>query len=115
MNLEYIPGGQLATLITIAFGLTYIITGSEIGFLVRGLWCGVLFRWARPLWPLVRCPPCNAFWTGAAVGLLFGPLDFFTIAEVAVAACGVTALIQKILGGDGIAASDSEEDLLLGV
>lgn len=115
MGIELLPGGQLAILITLAFGLTYIITGSDIGFIARGLWCGVLFRWAKSMWPIVRCPPCNAFWTGALVGFLFGPLNVFTVLEVAVCSCGVTALIQKILGGDGIAANDDEEDLLLGV
>lgn len=118
MNIELLPGGQLAVLITLAFGLTYIITGSAIGFVVRALWCGVLFRHRylrKTFWPLVRCPPCNSFWSGAAVGVLFGPWDPFTVLQVGISSCGVTALIQAILGGDGIAANEDEKDLLLGV
>jgi len=111
MDLQLLSGGEIATLVAFAFGLTYIVTGSQIGLFIRFFWCRVLFQWSPVQWlgTIATCPPCNAFWSGALVGLLFGPLTTFTVLQVAVTSCGVTALIQKILGGDGIAANDVDE------
>ena len=99
-----------AVIITALFslGMTYIITGSEIGFWPRLVWC-FLLRWhpiTRYWWAVVRCPPCNAFWTGFFC--FWVALDSFWFAACfAVIQCGLVAVLQKLLGGNGLAADEN--------
>lgn len=92
----------------VSFGVTYVITGSEIGFPVRCFVCWAL-KWSavtRYFWALVRCPPCNAWWTGFFAGL-YATSSIVQALQVAFGSCGLMALIQAILGGNGIAAGEN--------
>jgi hypothetical protein len=92
----------------VAFGMTYVVTGSEIGFGIRFLWCWML-QWnrvSRYFWALVRCPPCNSWWMGLGLGILAGGTATAGF-QLAFVSCGFVALIQALLGGNGIAADEN--------
>ena len=111
-----LPFGMLAQLVLFALGISYVITGSKIGYPVRFVWCR-LTRWAHNAvvspWKLVTCPPCNAWWAGAALAF-WAELWWTDILQVAFTACGIVAVVQAALGGDGIAASEDFEELFNG-
>lgn len=102
----------LLPLVLVSFGLAYIITGSVIAIPLRLGWCWLTKRW-RSLWYLVQCPPCCSFWCGVVVGALTRSGVLGTL-QVAITTCGLTALAQAALGGDGIAANEDFEELFKG-
>ena len=112
MKLDFLPISSVIQVVLLALGLTYVITGSVIGYRVRFLWCAV-FKW-QPLsrfQAIVRCPSCNAWWTGAATAFIAG-LPLTNVIQLAFTSCGVVALLQAFLGGDGIAADEDMEKIL---
>jgi hypothetical protein len=103
---ELLSLSETVTAFLVALGLTYVITGAEVGFPLRFAWCW-LFQWhciTRILWALVRCPPCNAWWSGLLVGFLVG--GFVPALQMAFVSCGLVAVLQFVLGGDGIASNE---------
>jgi hypothetical protein len=112
--MEIISIHNLSILFLLTLGLTYIITGSVAGYRIRliGCWFLGLLRLKR-LWPLLQCPPCNAFWTGLGIGWLF-LRHWEYAAQVAVVSCGLIAVLQSFIGGSGIAADEDFEDILGG-
>lgn len=95
-------------LFLVVFGWTYVITGSEIGFIVRFGWCWALQwnKFSRYFWALVRCPPCHSWWAGLVVGGFAGE-GLSGALQLAFVSCGLVALIQALLGGNGIAAGEN--------
>jgi hypothetical protein len=93
---------QIITLALLAMGVAAVITGSKAGYPIRFLWCRLA---PRPLWGLVRCPYCNAWWGGlvGAVVLLPSLEHWLAWLQAAFTSCGVVRVIQAALGGDGIA------------
>ena len=107
---------SLVQLVLFALGLSYVVTRSEIGFPLRFVWC-LAWRWlyrrigkVLSPWSLVTCPPCNTWWSAAAVTCWAG-YDWYTVVQLAFTACAVMALLQRALGGD-IAPADDMESVL---
>ena len=102
---------SMVPMILLATGITSVITGSKIGYPIRLSWCA-LFQWKplRSLWHLVRCPYCNAWWTGGAIALLFDA-NFIQALQVAFTTCGLIKILQVALGDDGIAMVEDFEGL----
>jgi hypothetical protein len=92
-------------------GLSYVLTGSKVGYPVRFMVC-LLLKVVRLtfLWPLVQCPPCFGWWAGLGVGLITG-FEIGGAVQLAFTACGVLGIIQAALGGDGIAAGEDFESI----
>lgn len=107
---------ELWPTLLIAFGITYIVTGSTIGYWFRMIWCALL-QWCaftRYWWPVMTCPPCNAFYSGALVGLLVTG-SMLKAFEIAIIHLGVVGLLQTFLGGNGIAPTDEDFEEILGL
>lgn len=108
--IEIVDGIYLIRVVLIAIGLSYIITGSQIGFWPRVIW------WHATSWipilsleTLVLCPSCNAWWSGLVTALLTGAsIDVAT--QCAIVACVVAAIVQSQFG---LAAAD--EDRIRGI
>lgn len=101
-------------LVLFAVGISAVITGSRIGYPIRFAWCFV-FRRARPLWGMVRCPYCNAWWAGLVVAILADPSwSWLAWLQIAFTSCGVVRLFQAWLGGDGIAMVEDFDSTLRG-
>jgi hypothetical protein len=90
----------------LAFGMSYVVTGSVIGFPVRFVWWK-LTRWGS-LRHLAFCPACCAWWCGLAVALVTGSPVIIALQDAFVA-CGVAAAAQSQFG---LAAND--EHLIAG-
>ena len=106
-------GGSLPVFLMLVLGLTYVITGSRAGLLLRTVGCYVL-RAVRLkfLWPLLQCPPCNAWWTGAALAALLyppsSPIDWVNLPVLGFISCGFVAVVNFWLGGQLSANEDFE-------
>ena len=93
MWLQQVDNSLLIQLILFAVGLSYVVTGSLIGFPVRVIgykslsWCPV------PLSTIFFCPSCNAWWMGAGLGL-WANLPWQNALQVAFTACAIAAIIQ---------------------
>lgn len=100
----------LATVILWAIGASAVITGSKIGYPIRFAWC---FALPKALWGMVRCPYCNAWWSGLVVAIVFAPqLDWWPAwLQSAFSACGVVRVLQAALPGDGIAMVEDFEQV----
>jgi len=81
----------LAQVSLLAFGLSYVITGSLIGYLVR-LPARLILKKAK-LDTLAFCPSCNAWWGALFIALLSG-LCIVGALQCAFVACGVAAIAQ---------------------
>lgn len=99
-----------------ALGISFVVTRSEIGFLVRFSWCYILkglhlkVRHLASPWSLVTCPPCNSWWGGALLAFLIGG-SWFEVLQVAFSTCVVMGILQALAGGD-IAPGDDMEAIL---
>ena len=89
-------------LVLVALGISAAITGSKIGYPIRFLWCRIM---PRPTWGMVRCPYCNAWWSGlvSAIVAVPDPSRWLAWIGAAFASLGTVRVIQAALGGDGIA------------
>lgn len=105
MILESIDTILLIQLIAFATGLSYVVTGSLIGFPVRVVgwasmkWCPV------PLSTVFFCPSCCGWWMGVGLALWAG-LPWQNILQVAFTACVVCAIIESQWG---LAADDKQK------
>ena len=99
-----------ATLILVAAGISAVVTGSNIGYPIRFVWCRLL---PRPTWGMVRCPYCNAWWGGVLAAAVHSPdpSQWLSWLQVAFSACGVMRVVQAALGGDGIAMVEDFESV----
>jgi len=115
MNMELFTLSMVACYGLWAYGITYVITGSEIGYWLRALsW--LMLSWSAPtryLSTIMKCPSCNAWWTGAGIALLVGG-SWWAVLQMAFTTCGVAAIIQHVLGGDGIAANENFKEIFEG-
>ena len=93
---------DLLVMVLLAIGGSVVITGSKIGFPIRFVWC---YAMPQVLWGLVRCPYCNAWWTGLVAGILYSPdpTTWASWLQVAFTSCGIVKVIQVFAPGDGIA------------
>lgn len=115
VTLTFLPIEITIQIVLIAIGISYVITGSRIGYPIRFMFCGALnFKGLREFWYLVKCPACNAWWAGAAIAFLAG-VTWLQLIAIAFTCCGVVAVIQIALGGDGYAANEDFEELFQGI
>lgn len=111
MLIASLPIGDLVQFVLWALGLSYIITGSKIGYPLRWLWCAITSKIHNPVispWSLVQCAPCCSFWMGVGLSCVAG-FDPWTTLEVACVSCGVTAVVHKSLIGGLSADEDFEQ------
>lgn len=102
---------ELFPIALVAVGLTYVITGSKAGYPFRFITCFILLKLRlRYFWNLVTCPPCNAFWTAGGITLFLG-YPLWQVIQLAFTTCGIVAVLQARLGGDGIGAGEDFADL----
>jgi hypothetical protein len=102
-----VPSTYAISIALIALGISYVVTGSKIGFPIRAawwlIWCKVpLVR--RLLGKLVQCPPCNAWWSGLVTAFLTGA-SLWVALQCSFIACGLTAVAQGVAG---LAADDED-------
>lgn len=116
MIIASIPMGDLVQLVLFALGVTYVVTRSDIAFMLRWLWCRAM-KWPYKKinyyidpWSPVTCPPCNAWWSGAVLAW-YADYDWIHVLQFAFTTCVVMALLQRALGGD-IAPADDFESIL---
>lgn len=110
-SLELISFVEFIPIFLLAMGLTYTVVGSKIGYPLRFFGCLILYKIRLSYFKnLITCPPCNIFWTAGALSYLLG-YDVFQIAQIAFSACGVMAVLQYLLGGDGIGAPENFDEL----
>jgi len=114
--MNFLNLSEIVSYYLLALGITYVITGSEIGYWLRALWC-LLLSWSRPTrywWAIVRCPSCNNWWTGLVVGFVVSHA-WLPALQLAFISCGLTGVLQHVLGGDGIAANEDFDEIFKGV
>jgi hypothetical protein len=114
MNLELFHLQEIVCYGLLAYGITYVITGSEIGYSLRALFW-LMLSWSPPtkyFSTIMICPSCNAWWTGLGIGFLVGSWE--GALQLAFTTCGVAAIIQHVIGGDGIAANEDFEEIFKG-
>lgn len=104
--IELVKIGYLFRVFLVAAGISYVITGSQIGFWVRLLW------WKATHWiPLMSldalafCPSCNAWWTGLVAAVSTGS-SWIVALQCAFASCLLMAAAQSQWG---LAAADEDE------
>jgi len=105
----FIELSNLIPIVLFALGISQVITGSQIGYPIRFLFCLVTWKIRlKHLWGLVQCPYCNAWWSGAAIAFIYGfcPMQ---IIQSAFTTCGIMAIINAFIGGNGIAAAEDFE------
>lgn len=94
---------DITPLVLCAVGVSIVITGTKAGYPVRLIWCWIWrWRYTRWVWDFMRCPYCNAFWSGLLVGWVM-QLPLIQLFQVAITTCGLVRILQVALGGDGIA------------
>jgi len=91
----------------ITLGVSYVITGSVIGFYVRFIWWHLTHRLGN-LKTLVFCPSCCGWWVGGVTAILLGE-SWVVALECAFVSCGLMAVVQSQFG---LAAED--EDIISG-
>ena len=108
---------SILPVILLAISISSVITGAKIAYPIRAFWCfvfgGLVFKPLRVFWPIMTCPYCNAWWTGAALALLTG-LPWLGVVQVAFYSCWLLIIIQAFLGGSGIAADEDFEAIFDG-
>jgi len=97
----------LLQVILITLGMSYVLTGSVIGFYVRFVWWHLTHRLGN-LKTLAFCPSCSSWWIGGLLSLGLGA-TWPVILQCAFASCGVAAIVQSQFG---LAAED--EDIISG-
>jgi hypothetical protein len=96
----YLALDQLAWMVPLAVGISYVLTCSVIGYWPRFVWCALL-KWhpaTRYWWNILTCPTCNAWWSGLAVTLAYGSGLWPHGVQVAFTSCGVMAALQARYG-----------------
>jgi len=107
--MSFIDLSELTVLVLFSLGISQVITGSKIGYPARFLFCLVTWKLRlKPLWGLVQCPYCNAWWSGAFIALVYGFSPVQAV-QAAFTACGVMAIVNAFIGGNGIAAAEDFE------
>jgi len=110
--IESVDLKYLVEVAAVAAGISYVITGSKIGYWVRWLWWHIA-HWVH-LEALAFCPSCNAWWAGLVTAFLTGSslwvalqCAFFSCVVMAVveATCGLAAQDRSIISGE-----ESKED-----
>ena len=86
MNLDTL--NHFAAVSLLAFGLSYVVTGSVIGAAVRFVWWKITR--GGLLSHLAYCPACCAWWCGLAVALATGSPVVIAFQDAFVA-CGFAA------------------------
>ena len=87
-----------------AVSIAYVITGTKIGFPLRVLGFHALKWCPLPLSTVFFCPSCNAWWQGAAIGILAG-WEWPAVVQLAFTSCLLAAIMQLQWG---LAADDEE-------
>lgn len=83
-------------IVLFAVGITYVITGSTIGYPLRFVWCLIFHKCRLPyLWALATCPPCNAWWIGFILAAIY-EINLLIMVQMAFTCCGVVAIVQAI-------------------
>ena len=104
--IEIVDFSYLMRVVFIAIGISYVITGSQIGFGPRVVWWFITHRIpVVSLDTLVFCPSCTAWWSGLVTAILTGS-TWQTSLQCAFVACGLGAIIQSQFG---LAASDEDK------
>ena len=95
---ELAPLALLVQVALVALGISYVITGSVIGYWARVVWYGLTF-WipGLRLETLAFCPSCNAWWGGLVTALLTGS-SIWTSVQCAFVACVAAAIVQRFCG-----------------
>lgn len=110
-SLAFCDMNEMGPIILFALGVTYVITGSKIGYPLRFLGCFILLKLRlRYFWNLLTCPPCNAWWSAAVIAAVIG-YPIWQVLQLAFTTCGIVAVVQSAIGGDGIAAGEDFADL----
>lgn len=103
--LTLIPIVPLLTIVLVAVGIAYVVTGSLIGYWVRVVAWLLLHR--TGLHRIATCPPCNAWWGGLGVSLLAG-LPWTQAAQAAFVSCLAAWVLQARFG---MAADEKFEEI----
>lgn len=93
-----IPLIDLQSLIVLSFiacGISYVITGSKIGYFVRWIWWHMTHR--IHLDSLAFCPSCNAWWVGFSISLLHSA-NLVLAAQCAFSSCLLAAVVEAAFG-----------------
>lgn len=93
--IELVDLKYLATVAVLAVGVSYVITGSTIGYWVRWLWWHAAHR--IHLEALAFCPSCNAWWVGLVTAFLTGS-PMWVALQCAFGSCGLAAIVQAWFG-----------------
>jgi hypothetical protein len=106
---------NLVAPVLLAIGMAQVVTGSGAGYPLRFVSCLILaklrMRW---LWNMVRCPYCCAWWMGLVIGIVTR-LEWFQWIQLAFTSCGVMAVIQSALGGNGLGAFEDFDKVFEGL
>jgi len=95
----------LFEVILLSLGISYVITGSLIGFPIRVIGNLATRRLPIPLKVLFFCPSCNAWWCGFFIAILI-KLSWVNWLLCAFSSCIVAAMIQAQCN---LAADDMED------
>ena len=99
-------------IVVVAIGVTYVLSGSKIGHLLRFVWCWVLDRLHLAyFWSIMLCPPCNGWWVGLAVSRFYG-YGWVDNLACAFATCGLVAAIQAVGLSIGMQAEEDYNALI---
>ena len=108
--IELVEFWYLIRVVAIAAAVSYVITGTNIGFYARVIW------WWSTHWipvlgleSLALCPSCNAWWGGLVTAVLTGS-SLWVALQCAFVACLFAAILQVKYG---LAAAD--EDKIRGI
>jgi len=95
MNLfELAPLTTLVPVALVALGISYVITGSVIGYWARVVWFALTFWLPGNLETLAFCPSCNAWWGGLVTALLTGS-SIWVALQCAFVSCVTAAVVQQ--------------------
>lgn len=105
MTFDFFTWTYLSKVVLMALGVSYVITGSQIGLWIRLLW------WKMTAWipfihldALAFCPSCNAWWSGLVTAVLTGS-SWVVALQCAFGSCFLAAVAQSQWG---LAAADEE-------
>lgn len=105
--IQLAPLDYLTVVVLIALGVSYVVTGSEIGFWIRAFWFLFLFKvpLLRRLIKLSTCPSCCAWWAGLVTAFLSGA-SLWVALQCSFVSCGLAAVAQGVAG---LAAEDEDD------
>jgi len=93
----------LLTAALLSLGTAYIVCGSRVGYWPRVILSLALrFVHLSKLDALFRCPPCHAFWAGAAWAYFLFQASLLETILAAIASCGLVAVLHLLIGGAGL-------------